>query len=161
MKLISMIQFIKNNPETSTIDMDEFDYYYKESNILDKIRFYADFLSQPLDLSMFVPLDENGDILEKPDLTCKRPDSKVNCYCGEESVKYCREWWLEWIEAEERVIFKNFVFYKEDSESFSLNLIDTDGSETFTFMKKETIEDLLTFDYEFEFTELCIKKMLL
>lgn len=161
MKLISMIQFIKNNPETSTIDMDEFDYYYKECNILDKIRFYAGFLSQPLDLSMFVPLDKNGDILEKPDLTCKRNESKGNCQCGEESVKDCRELWLEWTEAEDSVIFKGFVFYKEDSESFSLNLIDTDGFETFNFMKNETIEYLLTFDYEFEFTELCIKKMLL
>lgn len=55
MKLISMTDFVSNYTETGCL--------LKEIN---KIRNYASFLKQPLKLEMFVPCDEDGNVLEEP-----------------------------------------------------------------------------------------------
>lgn len=61
MKLIKMTDFCleilnENSP-------------YNEVEMLTKISNYANFLKQPLTLEMFVPVDEEGNVLEKPKLT--------------------------------------------------------------------------------------------
>jgi hypothetical protein len=80
---------------------------------------YANFLSQKLELWMFVPcklVDGVWVVLEYPDLTCKRPESKGNCTCGEESVKDCREWWQEYQEAKDRVLFLGVEYVEAKKE---------------------------------------------
>lgn len=62
--LISMTDFALEQGETSTIDTDQGDWYCMELEKLDKIREYAKFLKQKLELWMFVPCDENGNVLE-------------------------------------------------------------------------------------------------
>jgi hypothetical protein len=74
---------------------------------------YAKFLIKKLELWMFVPCDKDGNFLEEPDLTCKRPESKGNCQCGEESVKDCREWWNEYQVAKQRVLFEGFEYVEQ------------------------------------------------
>ena len=69
---------------------------------------WAKFLGQKPSLGMFVPCDEEGNILEEPDLTCKRPISNGICQCGEESVKDCRDLWYKYQQALSRVIFEGF-----------------------------------------------------
>jgi len=66
MKLISMVSFINDRAETSTMDMEQFDWCMSEIDKLKQIRNYADFLSQPLTLGMFVPVDEYGNVLGEP-----------------------------------------------------------------------------------------------
>lgn len=97
-----------------------------DSEILSRLLIsYAYFLKQTLTLGMFVPCDADGNVLEEPDLTCKRPESKGNCQCGEESIKDCREWWSEWLDAKSRVLFKGFSLecIKLNEESYA----DIDG----------------------------------
>ena len=60
MKLISMLDFVLKQNYTTTLDISQIDFYDKELSILEKIRNYANFLKQPLNLGMFVPCYENG-----------------------------------------------------------------------------------------------------
>jgi len=66
MKLISMTDFVLSLSETSTFDKDFVDWHYEESCKLDKIRNYANFLKTPITLGMFIPVDENGEIVNRP-----------------------------------------------------------------------------------------------
>jgi hypothetical protein len=57
MKLISMTDFVLNETNRPTTLSDSFQ----------KCVTYAKFLKQPLKLEMFVPCDEDGNVLEEPD----------------------------------------------------------------------------------------------
>ena len=64
MKLISMTDFVLNQKQSESFNEKTF---INEALIsLEKIRNYANFLKQPLNLGMFVPCDEDEDILEEP-----------------------------------------------------------------------------------------------
>jgi len=66
-KLISMTDYVlEQKRPTASEDLNEADYYYQECEVLQNICNYANFLKQPLELWMFVPCDENGNILEEP-----------------------------------------------------------------------------------------------
>lgn len=67
MKLISMTDFVLEQNYTTTLDISQIDFYDKELSILSKIRNYANFLKIPLKLEMFVPIDEEGNLLEEPE----------------------------------------------------------------------------------------------
>jgi len=154
MKLISMCEFVDSQKETPTFDTPQIDWYDKEVDKLYKIRKYSKFIQQPLKLCMFVPVDKNDNILTEP----------VN-YSAFEVGMSGKEFNFNFIDCQEykesleNILFEGFVFYKDDNESFSLDLINSDGSETFCFMKNEIIEDLLTFDYYFTLTETAIKNI--
>ena len=64
MKLISMTDYVLLQHAESS-NQNEFE---------DKCFKYATFLKQPLKLEMFVPCDEDGNVLEKPK-SCQRPCS--------------------------------------------------------------------------------------
>ena len=64
MKLISMTDFVLEQKQK--ISFNESTFINTELISLEKIRNYANFLKQPLKLEMFVPCDEDGDILEVP-----------------------------------------------------------------------------------------------
>lgn len=63
-KLISMVEFV-----LETVDKDVESFINLENQIVNEyflIENYANFLSQPLTLGMFVPCDEEGNVLEEP-----------------------------------------------------------------------------------------------
>lgn len=62
-----MTDFVLAQEESSTLDKSQIDFYDEELGKLQVIRSYAKFLKQPLTLSMFVPCDEEGNILEEPE----------------------------------------------------------------------------------------------
>ncbi|WNI34673.1 hypothetical protein [Chryseobacterium sp. SG20098] len=66
MKLQSMVEFVLLQKETSTLDTAQIDWYDLEVNILSKIRKYALFISRSPTLEMFVPVDQDGNVLEEP-----------------------------------------------------------------------------------------------
>jgi len=99
---------------------------------------YANFLKKPLEKWMFVPcklVDGVWVVLEKPDLTCKRPESNGNCQCGEESVKDCREWWNEYQQAKERCLFDGFEVVKDTYKSCEREFIYLPNTETQVWRK--------------------------
>lgn len=97
---------------------------------------YANFLSQPLEIWMFVPCDEDGNVLEDPGLM---PSYELNKYR----------------EAKDRVLFEGFTIEKQKKDE--ILFIDKNGylfsymtiSKTFYFhnddeiMLLEKIEDLV------------------
>lgn len=64
MKLISMTDFVLQQNYITTLDISQIDFYDKELSVLSNIRNYANFLKQPLKLEMFVPCDEDGNVIE-------------------------------------------------------------------------------------------------
>lgn len=80
MKLISMTDFVLKQADNCM--------FY------DKVRNYAKFLKQPLELGMFIPCDENNTLLEEPENPKQSPES---------FKKYD-----EYVKAKERVLFEGF-----------------------------------------------------
>lgn len=152
MKLMSMIAYVDSKEETPTFDTPQIDWYNKEIDKLYQIRKYSNFLKQPLKLEMFTPCNEQNKPLKEPSWWY-RYQNGASPFMNMDEIRPCQEY----KKALENVLFEGFVFYKDDNESFSMDLINSDGSETFCFMKNETIEDLLTFDFEFTLTEKALK----
>lgn len=131
MKLISMTDFVlKKTEECRFIDDCEFAYL---------IRNYAKFLKQPLTLSMFIPCDEEGNVLEEP--IYNGVDEQ---YYGVQIEKYQK--------AKESVIFDGCEFVKEDENSWKIK----HNGNIYTFLKDFTIEDLI--DLNLTITDSAIKK---
>ena len=91
MKLISMTDFVLEQEKYLDIT---------NKKKLELIINYANFLKQPLELWMFVPCDEDGDVLEEPlyndaDLSCDELDSINNLVS-------------EYHQAKERCLFDGF-----------------------------------------------------
>lgn len=63
MKLISMRDFVLEQYEI------KFQFRYKAKQTSNRIENYAIFLKQPLELWMFVPCDEDGNVMEVPQPT--------------------------------------------------------------------------------------------
>jgi hypothetical protein len=126
MKLISMTDFVLEQEQPTYLEKEEFeDVFYKIHN-------YAKFLKQPLELRMFVPTDENGNVLEKPNAGMFGYDHVYNNYN----------------KAQERVLFEGFKvkgdFWLSNGELY----IDEE------FCENKTIEDLIDFDVTLTLTAL-------
>ncbi len=90
MKLISMVDYVLEQNQTIPKDLDLLNNY---KNIVN----YAKFLSMPLTLGMFVPTDEENNIIEDP---CKH---NTHCY------DFCQgSYQSQYYEALEEVIFEGF-----------------------------------------------------
>ena len=74
-----------------------------------KIKKYANFLKQPLQLGFFVPTDLENNILPEPQM---RPER--NSF-DEEDVDYDAQELYEYIEAKKRVLFKGFELYNDEN----------------------------------------------
>ena len=81
--LISMTDFVLEQGNPSNTD----------SQFADKVMSYANFLLQPLELFMFVPCDEEGNVLEEPK-ECEAITPTI--YESE---------WHKWNESKERCLF--------------------------------------------------------
>ena len=144
MKLISMTDFILNQKQSESFNEKTF---INEALIsLEKIRNYAKFLKQPLKLEMFVPCDEEGDILEKPTNYEQRLPNMMIEY-NDEVYRYKQ--------AKEKVLFEGFEI--TDETEF---LISKYGfSLYFNQIEDFNIEHLLTWSNEIQLTENAIKQI--
>jgi len=110
---------------------------------------YAKFLKQPLELWMFVPCDENGNVLEEP----KDYKTYMIMYSGvrqtHSEILKCQKY----KQAKERCLFEGFEMYKGNpynynkARAFTKDYID----------EKWNIEKII--HWELELTETAIKQL--
>lgn len=66
-KLVSMVDYVLLvAKETPTLDTEQYDWFCSEQRKLESVRDYATFLRQSLELWQFVPVGEDGEVLEEP-----------------------------------------------------------------------------------------------
>jgi len=160
MKLISMTAFVLNQHNNLGIGGNTYQCFTK------KCSNYANFLNQPLTLGMFVPCDDEGNILDE--LTePKRIDywsDNDTVYSGELFAFNLKQWKL-FKQAKERVLFEGFVI--ENEKFFDLSFYDVvRNKDTYVFVKDKewekvndynTIEDLVL--YKLQLTPNAIKQL--
>ena len=139
MKLISMTSFVLQRDIT---DIKQRDSIVK----------YANFLKQPLKLEMFVPIDQNGNILEEPKMIEKQlgfEEVEIDYDYAEVEV---------YKKAREKVLFEGIEFRKNGGVNFL-----TIKEDTFAFFdfnvkfKNLTIEYLI--QYDLQLTENAVKQI--
>lgn len=116
-KLIPMTEFTLQKCKFLEIESNDDLKLNMESHFaLLSIRSYAQFLKQPLALWMFIPCDEDGNVLEEPDTT-----KWTNLYEANGEIKF-RD--CKYQQAKDRVLFeelkitdKGNFFFIEDPES--------------------------------------------
>ena len=94
--LINMTDFVINKRKELLRHSEYKNDLENYANIIYK---YAQFLKQPLNLGMFVPCDEDGDVLEKPEDYENRLPNMMTEY-NDEVYRYKQ--------AKEKVLFKGF-----------------------------------------------------
>ena len=67
MKLISMTDFVLQFDKPVGYFEDQSDFLNCQVDYMGKVMNYARFLKQPVNLGMFFPCDEDGDILDEPE----------------------------------------------------------------------------------------------
>lgn len=141
MKLISMTDFVLEHPATT-------DYEWQLSKHLK----YANFLKQPLTLGMFVPTDEDGNVLEDLKYCC----DGHHCGCKGMPINVCSHKEIEvYVQAKERVFFEGFELSLEDECIYQKdeNFIDLVALTAFT------IDEISTWDEEIILTKSAIKQI--
>lgn len=118
--LIPMTDFVLKQNYTTTLDISQIDFYDKELKILSTIRNYAELLKQPLKLEMFVPCDEDGNVLGEPQSAWS------------DGIE-------QWEKAKEKVLFEGFKPY-EDYECAKYEEVYVDEE---VCDGKFTVEDLI------------------
>lgn len=97
--LIPMSDFVLQIDELRPCDLGQ-DFSSWNLSKLITIENYAKFIKQPLKLEMFVPCDENGNVLEEPQM---RPER--NSF-DEEDLDYDAQELCDYIKAKEKVLFE-------------------------------------------------------
>lgn len=141
--LLSMTDFVLKELEYKKNKHYEYDSNDNDRS-LDRIENYAEFLKQPLTLGMFVPCDENGNVLKYPIVK------------GE----FVNKGFVEYQIALEKLLFKGFVQY--DSYDCAIyydgnNYLCIDDE----WCEGLTIEDLILTNknIEIELTESALKQI--
>ena len=130
MKLISMTDFVLNETNRPTTLSESFQ----------KCVTYANFLKQPLKLEMFVPCDEDGNILE--DIT------------GQGMIPFYVEKAHRFLTAKEKVLFEGFEIYGNGDLYNQFVTFDSNRLEIMN------VENLITdFQYSFNLTPNAIKRI--
>jgi hypothetical protein len=139
MKLISMTDFVLEQNKLLKNAPDAYDQYCKMVN-------YANFLKQPLKLEMFVPCDEDSNVLEEP---IRFKNWKNYDYSGTdigfEQEKLCRQYH----KAQEKVLFEGWFIHFEDCvfklKDGCFSIIDLDSNYTIEdFCENEEESRILT-----------------
>lgn len=146
MKLISMTDFVleqfedvKNTFKSTKIN--------KTHLTLTRITNYAKFLKQPLKLEMFVPCDENGNVLKLPDV----------CICAD-TCSLCKKYQ----KAKEKVLFEfdgGITILRNEHNFF---IIEDKNGVYFRILKnnsKSNVESIFNFSVEIKLTERAIKQI--
>jgi hypothetical protein len=111
MKLISMTDFVLEQHGFSDTEV-RLNTPFANERFRERVSNYANFLKQPLKLEMFVPCDEDGDVLEKP----------IKENFTDETGFVNNAFFIEtndYLKAEENILFKDFEF--TDSQKYSVN----------------------------------------
>lgn len=142
--LIGMTDFVLEQKYTTTLDMSQIDFYDKELAVLSRIRNYANFLKQELTLNMFVPTDEDGNVLEIPD-----------------SIGVGNDFYLEraenqYKEAKEKVLFEGFERFNEYCAIHSKHKAVYIDDE---YCQSHIVEDLINHEDLFSLTESALKQI--
>lgn len=163
MKLISNTFFGKQLTEKYLNGFNNLTYYQRiRSN-------YDNFLSQPLELWMFVPCDENGSVLEEPKeeqlcsycpLESWKSNSKGDSCEGSKCDVASENYEDKYQQAKERVLFDVYLAYihSDDSGLFVQHELFGDGF-YITADGETTIEYLLEFTKTLELTPNAIKQL--
>lgn len=136
MKLISMTDFVFEQKKR------QFYGQIESSEILQTIYNYTEFLKQPLTLGMFVPCDENGNVLKEPILG-REPYSN-----NEEDFKSWERDYKKYNEAKEMVLFKGWIYTGGKCVKCGMFQYNLDRNEY------SNIESLLTFKQAVKYLEL-------
>ena len=156
-QLISMTDFVIDQSHPDTLEKDDFE------QSLYLIRMYAEFLKQLLELWMFIPCNEDGNVLDEPK-KCYDCNLRVDCYTRNHTSGTpdytCHSDWKEYQQAKEKCLFERFeirehfgdkCLYSKDCNSFFGHF----DKEDFCFYGK-IIEDLLK--YNLQLTQTAIKQ---
>ena len=144
MRLVSMTDFVLENAKQP---------YVEGTKYKDLVN-YAKFLKQPLKLEMFVPCDEDGDILDEPEYYELRLLYMMTEYNDEVYTYY---------QAKVKVLFEGFEIDKNlylvyKNEISIGRFISYENGSKFLFRDNfKTIEDLVEFG--FKLTENTIKQI--
>jgi len=132
MKLISMTDFVLKQKDELKLRAN-LHYYVEAFDLAWKMINYANFLKQTLTLSMFVPTDDEGNVLSNPKDSTLQYQKIID----------------EYQQAKERVIFEGYKVIK--FEDYYI-IYDSHGRETWvSWNKSKTIESLIN-----EITEVTI-----
>ena len=141
MKLISNTFFGKQLTEKYLNGFNNLTYYQRIRS------YYDNFLSQPLELWMFVPCDENDNVLEEP----KEDNSKYwnKGVDGEFNHNKFIDEKIQYLQAKERVLFEGFKLI-ENSKLIKIVRQNGDINKSvgfgFSKVKERTIESLVFMD---------------
>ena len=125
---------------------------------LDYIRNYAKFLKQPLKLEMFVPCDEEGNVLEEPKIEEE--------YVDEHTTQIFAQYQYDLDKAKEKVLFDGFKTY-----DYKLNVFFYLGRrKTLSYDKKrkdfitigllpETVEDLINISSQIKLSQTALNSI--
>jgi hypothetical protein len=105
-KLISMTEFVLDYAEVLTV----VDNFKDAKHTLNKIFNYANFLSQPLTLGMFVPCDDNNVPLKEPKGWKAFIQENGWKSLHSDALNRCRLY----VQAKDKVLFEGFKYLKDD-----------------------------------------------
>lgn len=121
MKLISMTDFVLNEQKETSIKEMDLSFSDRSLKKLSRIYRYANFLKQPLKLEMFVPCDEEGNVLEEPTEDIKNEFGSG--YASNQEKQLLDDLIEEWEQAKEKVLFEGFTIddFEIDKSGVMLN----------------------------------------
>lgn len=143
MELLSMTDFV--------LEQTELFYDKNQSKLIHNIVNYAQFIKQPLHRGMFVPCDENGNILEEPVWQVEFEKNKVS---DSNLIKKSKQY----EQAKEKVLFENIKHLSYNPVDKSNELYDYKNNHLFFIEENETIEYLV--EYNLQLTTNAIKQFM-
>lgn len=114
---------------------------------------YAQFLKQPLKLEMFVTCDDEGNILEEPNIN----EHKTSPFCETGDCQAYRHELQDFEISKRKILFKNIIYLCYNPVDKSYELFDTKANHIFWMENYGTIEDYV--DYNLKLTESAIKQI--
>ena len=148
--LIPMTDFVNN--------VGNMENYPSHENALSWIYNYATFLKLPLKLEMFVPCDEDGNVLEEPKIEEE--------YVDEHTTQIFAQYQYDLDKAKEKVLFEGFKIY-----NYKLNVFFYLGRrKTLSYDKKrkdfitigllpETVEDLINISSQIKLSQTALNSI--
>lgn len=170
MKLISMTDFALQRFEILHNAYKEWkseDHHHAELAYIRKVDSYARFLRQPLTLGMFIPVDENGNVLEEPRMIERSIGfDEKDVFWDVDEVEIYRK-------AKEKVMFEGWELNSDEKEivcNYNSYYLDFSDDDTIIFQEVrgddydytecfETIEDLAISQFDFQLTPSALKQI--
>ena len=100
----------------------------------DKIVRYCNFLKQELRMNMFVPCDDEGNILKEPKTALMYKTQRGECTADEMRLN------REYLEAKDKVLFENVEYIQDMYKSTERHFITLNGRQVFRKLKYHTGE---------------------